>query len=177
MREEKFIDIDLDASEGEWFPFQVSSIDPDTGKVIWDAPALDDKGEPIASLKIRIMAPFYEERIVKRVRIVEHVFNPKSRSMERISSFKDLTMDEIRAERDDAIDYAITDIKGFRDKSTKKPLECTKENKLALMKIPVIDRFFGRCQELLGQFSVEKRKEEAENFTNGSYGQINIDPE
>jgi len=177
MAEEKFIDIEMEVTEGEWFPFQASRVDSDTGKIVWDDPVLDDKGSPIASLRVRLMALFYEERIAKRGRVVEHIFNPKTRAMERVVSLKELSMDEIRSERDDAIDYAITGIKGFRDKTTKKPLECTRINKLAMLRSPAIDRFFGYCQDRLSQSTVEEKKAEAENFTSGSNGQTNINPE
>jgi hypothetical protein len=80
-------------------------------------------------------------------------------------------MDEVRQERDSAIDYAITGITGFRDKATKKPLECTRANKLIMIKQPAVDRFFAYCQERLGQLAVETKKAESENFTNGSNGQ------
>jgi len=175
--EEKFFDIDMEVTEGEWFPFQTSKVDPDTGKIIWDDPIVDDKGNPIASLRIRLMTPFYEERFAKRSRVTEHVFNPKTRAMERVTSLKELSMDEIRSERDDAIDYAITGIKGFRDKATQKPLPLTRDNKLAMLKTPAIDRFFAYCQERLSQSMVEQKVAEAENFTSGSSGRINTSQE
>jgi len=152
MEEAKFVDIDMEITEGEWFPFQTSRIDPESGKIIWDEPMKDSSGNPIASMRVRLVAPFYEERVGKRGRIVEHVHNPKTRSMERVVSLKELSMEEVRQERDDAIDYAITGLKGFRDKATKKLLECTRENKLAMIKSPLVDRFFGYCQEQLGVF-------------------------
>lgn len=167
---EKFVDVDLDVTEGEWFPFQTSHVKQDTGEIVWDDPVMGDDGKPVAALRIRSMTPYYEAQIPKRGRIIEHVHNPKSRSMERVVSIKELPMDEITKERENAIDYAITGIKGFRDKATKKFLECTRENKIAMLKSPAIDRFFAYCQERLGQIGVEQNKAEAENFTSGSNG-------
>jgi len=177
MEEVNFVDVNVGENEGEWFPFQTSRVDSDTGKIVWDDPVLAADNTPIASLRVRLVAPFYEERIAKRGRVVEHIYNPKTRAMERVVSFKELTIDELRAERDDAIDYAITGMKGFRDKSTKKPLENIRANKLAMLKNPAIDRFFGYCQERLGQSEVQQKKADAENFTSGSSGQTSINPE
>jgi len=173
---EDFVDIG-DVAEGVWFPFQNSRVDPDTGKITWDDPILKSNGEPVASMCIRLMGPFYEERMAKRERTTKYVYNTKSRAMDPVSSFKELTMDEARQERDDAIDYAITGITGFRDKATKKPLECTRANKLIMLKQPAVDRFFAYCQERLGQLGIEQQKAEAENFTSGSSGQTSINPE
>jgi hypothetical protein len=167
---EKFVDVDLDVTEGEWFPFQTSHVKQDTGEIVWDDPVMDDEGNPVAALCIRPMAPYYEAQISKRGRIVEHVYNPKNRSMERVVSIKELPMEDIKKERDNAIDYAITGIKGFRDKATKKLLDCTRENKIAMLKSPAIDRFFAYCQERLGQSEIKNQEAEAENFTNGSNG-------
>ena len=147
--------IDLDAAQGEWFPFFGSKLDPNTGETIYEDPVTD------AKVQIRSLAPFFEERVSGRTRIHENVFNPKTRAMERISYFKDQTVAEIRTEREDAYDYAITGIENFKDTKTGKDIDCTRANKIALMKLPVFDRFFARCQQLLASSGV-KEKEEAE---------------
>lgn len=175
MAEEEFIDIG-DVSEGEWFPFQRSKVDYEIGKIQWDDPVMVN-GKPIAEMCVRLMNPFYEERITKRPRITTHVFNPKTRAMDAVTTFKELSAEEIKQERDASVDYAIVDFRGFRNEKTKKPIECTKENKIAIMRQPVIDRFFNYCQERLGQSGVKQREEEAENFTHGSSGQTNISQE
>jgi len=147
---------DLEAGQqGERFSFFSSHIDPVTGEPVYEAPSGD------AAAWIRSIAPFFEERVGKREKSVEHVYNPKTRAMERISFFKDQSLEEIRAEREDAYDYAITAIENFRDSKTGKIIECTRENKIALMKVPVFDRYFARCQQLIAASGV-KEKEEAE---------------
>jgi len=143
----------LEQNEGEWFPFQNSKIDPLTGEPVFDDPVKD------AKVQIRSMMPFFEERIAKRKRQTEHVMNPKTRQMERIAFYADLSIDEARAERDDAFDFAITGIEGFKDAKTGTVITCTRENKLALMKVPVFDRFFARCQQLLSSSGVKEQVE------------------
>jgi hypothetical protein len=145
--------IDLDATQGEWFPFQNSKIDPLTGEPVFDDPDTDGR------VQIRSMTPFFEVRIAKRKRQAEHVMNPKTRQMERISFYAELSVEESRAERDDAFDFAITGIEGIKDSKTGKIIICTRENKLALMKVPVFDRFFARCQQLLSSSGVKEQVE------------------
>jgi hypothetical protein len=153
---------ELDKMEGEWFPFFGSHFDPVSGDVIYEDASLN------ARVQVRSMTPFFEERIAKRKREVEHVFNPKTRQMERITFFKELSVEEAKAERDDAWDYAITGIEGFKDSGTGKVIECTRENKLALMKNPVFDRFIARCQQLIASSGITEEKELAKNLSTGS---------
>jgi len=151
----------LDTTAGEWFPFQNSHIDPSTGEPVFDDPEKD------AKVQIRSMSPFFEERIASRKRKVEHVLNPKSKIMERVSFYEELSIDEARKERDDAYDFAITGIEGFKDAKTGRIIECTREDKLALMKVPVFDRFFARCQQLLASSGVKQGEIETKNFVSG----------
>lgn len=144
---------DLNQNEGEWFPFQNSKIDPLTGEPVFDDPVTD------AKVQIRSMTPFFEERIAKRKREVERILNPKTRQMERISFYAELSVEEAKAERDDAFDFAITGIEGFKDAKTGKMIDGSRENKLALMKVPVFDRFFARCQQLLSSSGVKEQVE------------------
>lgn len=147
--------VDLEINEGEWFSFQSSKIDPLTGEPVFDDPVSD------AKVQVRSMASFFEERISARKRQVEHVMNPKTRQMERVSFYAELSPDDAKKERDDAYDYAIMDFSGFKNSKTSKEIECTRDNKIALMKLPVFDRFFARCQQLLASSGI-KEKEEAE---------------
>jgi hypothetical protein len=150
------------AEEGELFPFQNSTID-DKGDIVWDDPILDHTTKkPIAMVGIRSMTPFFEERIKERKMVVEHVFNPKSKGMDRDRHPKDLTFEEAQAERNDAYDYAITSLEGFKAKGGG-VITCTRENKLALMKNPVFDRFFAKCQQMLANSSVEQVEMESKN--------------
>jgi len=148
---------DLDAALGERFQFFGSRLDPNTGDTIYDEPAGD------AWVTIRSLTPFYEERMAKRKKVVEHVLNTKSKAMERLSFYPEQSMDEIKAERDDAWDYAITDFEGFKDAKTGEVIECTRENKIKMMKAPIFDRFVARCLQLLAASGVKDKEEKIKN--------------
>ncbi|MFH2076784.1 MAG: hypothetical protein ABIJ57_15830 [Pseudomonadota bacterium] len=150
------LEVDLTAqAEGEWFAFQDSHFDQAAGEWAFDPPATD------ARVRVRRTDAFWRTRNAKRERIAEHVFNPKTRSMERISYFKEQTVAEAQSDVDDAMDYAITGLENFKDKASGAVLECKRETKLALMRIPAFDRFMGRCLRLLEGAEV-KAKEDAE---------------
>jgi hypothetical protein len=149
--------LDLDASSGEWFNFFSSHIDPVTGEPVYEEPVKD------ARVQIRSIAPFIEERMAKRKKSFEHIYNPKTRSMERMSFFPDLSPEEQKAERDDLWDYAIVALENFKDSKTGKVIACTRENKLALMKLPVFDRFVARCQQLISSAGVKEKEETVKN--------------
>ncbi len=151
------VDFNLDQTEGEWFTFFGSHIDINTGEVVYEDPVSDGR------VQIRSIAPFIEERVLKRKRMVEHIFNPKTRSMERVSFYLDQTPEENRAERDDLWDYAITGLENFKDIKTGELITCTRENKLRLMKVPVFDRFVARCQQLLSDSGINAKKEIEKN--------------
>ena len=165
--------LDLEVQEtGEWFAFFGSHIDPTTGDVIYDQPV-----ENGARVKIRSMGPFIEERLAKRKMEVERVLNPKTRAMERLRYYPEQSMEEILKEREDTYDYAIMDFENFKDKNTKKVIECTRENKTKMMKIPVFDRFVARCLQTLGESGVQEAVETA-NLKNGSSSPMTkLDPE
>lgn len=149
-------EVDLESiNEGEWFSYQDSHFDQNTGEWIFDDPVSD------AKVRVRRIQEFIAERINRRKREVEHVLNPKTRSMERISYPKEQAPEEAKKEVDDTWDYAITGLEGFGNKKTGETIECTRENKLKLMKIPAFDRFIGHCLKIL-EGSEVKRAEEAE---------------
>jgi hypothetical protein len=145
---ELFFDLNV-GKDGEWFPFQISRTDSSTGKVIWDDPV------PNVKVKIRSWKPFFEERLVTRKREVEHVPNTMTRHMDRNTYIPEPTIEEAMAERDDAYDYAITGFENLKDKN-KQLIACTRENKIGLMKNPVFERFFVKCQETLDSAGVTK---------------------
>ena len=147
--------IDLDVTQGEWFPFFGSHIDQQTGDVVYDEPA-----DPNVGAEIRSTAPFFEEKMKSLKRGREHVFNPKTRGMDRVTFFKEQTFDEIMGELDEMYDYAITNLKGFKNKRTKILVECTKENKVLLRHNEVFKRYFERCQQLLHGDSIKDKEDE-----------------
>jgi len=136
------VEVDIESiEEGEWFPYQNSYLDKETEEWIFEEPA------PKARVRVRSPYPFLQERYLARKKAVEHVLNTKTRSMERIEYFKDLTPKEIKKEADDTWDYIITGLEFFKVKG--EVLECTKENKLKLKKSPPFDRFVNKCLKVL----------------------------
>ena len=42
-------------------------------------------------------------------------------------------------------------------------IDCTRENKLKLMRVPVFDRFIARCLEMLANSGVKEKEDEQKN--------------
>lgn len=150
--------INLDLVHGERFQFFTSTIDPNTGDIIYADPQGD------AYVTLRSMQSFFEERLAKRKKGIEHVHNPKTRSMERLSYNFELSPEEEKAERESAWDHAILNLEGFKDSSTGKLIACTKENKIKLMKIPVFDRFIARCFQIMANAGIKDKEEKEKNL-------------
>lgn len=141
--EVKFIDIDIDQSTGQWFEFFGSSINQATGEIVYEKPS------GVARVQMRSTAPFMEERLKKQKRKFDLALNPKTRQMERVPYFEEQPFEQLIAETDDMYDYAILALEGFRNKKTGKPIDCTRENKIALRRNEVFRRFFEYCQQVL----------------------------
>jgi hypothetical protein len=152
---------DLEAAQGVWFSFFGSHIDPATNEVVWEEPGSD------ARVQIRPMGPFVEEQMAKRKRVAEFVRNPVSRAMERATYLADLTPEQTKIERDNLIDYAIIAWENFKDSRTGEVIECTRENKLKLIQLPVFDRFVGRCWQLLADSAGLVKENEEKNSSTG----------
>jgi hypothetical protein len=105
--------------------------------------------------------PFIQERLGKRKRNHEFVFNPKTRGMERVAWFDELTPEQAKAESEDTWDFCITGLENFSMGGKKIP--CTKEGKSSLMAIPAFDRFIARCLQMLGKAQAEAKEEEVKN--------------
>jgi hypothetical protein len=141
----------VEQAEGERFQFFTSTVDPATGKITYD-----DPGD--AWVELRPMQPFFESQLTKRKKITEHVHNPKTRQLERISYYPELSIEEAKKERDDAWDYAITGYGNFKDKSGV-TIEFSRENKLKMIKNPMFTRFCERCFEIMANSGVTKEAE------------------
>ena len=128
----------LDETQGDWFEFFESHIDQKTGEPIYDDP-IPGAGQ----VCIRDSREFWQDRLAKRKKKHTFVLNPTTRAMERVEYYEE-TPEEDRKTREDSFDYVISDFKDFYD-ANKKPIECTRENKLKLIAIPVFDRFVARC--------------------------------
>ena len=137
---EKGIVFNLDEAAGDWFEFFESTIDIKTGDITYDDPK-----PGTGKVRIRDMGPFLREKKRSRPKKTEFVLNRNSRGMEQVELLQ--TSEEEAQEREDAMDYAITGLESLFDKKGK-PIKCTRENKMALLAIPVFDRFVARCFEL-----------------------------
>jgi len=151
-----FIDLG-NATTGEWFTFRMSEIDENTGDIIWS--------DPIDGLEVQIRSwkPFFDNKVKDRVRETIWKVHPKTHVYEPHTQFKEMTVDEIRNERDEAIDYAIVGLKGGKDKNTKEEYPCTKEVKLGLMKFDFFDRFFSDCQKKIDSTKIILKEELEKN--------------
>jgi len=147
---------DIDKPEKQRFSFFTSTLNADTGKITYNDPVGD------AWVELRSSQPFYEERLAKRKKVVERVYNPKSRGMDRDEYYPDMTIPEIKQERDEGWDYAITDFGGFKDAS-KQIIEVTRPNKLKMMANPVFERFYSRCMEIMQNSGITEEEEKVKN--------------
>ena len=140
---------------GTWFTYCDSRV-KDNGEIEYDDP------QPGAGrVCVRSIIPFIQERFGKRKRNHEFVFNPKSRSMERVAWFDELTPEQAKAESEDTWDFCITGLENFFMAGEEIP--CTKEGKNKLMAIAAFDRFMARCLKTLGKVEADEREEAEKN--------------
>lgn len=141
---------------GDWFSYFGSHIDDDTKKLVYEDPK-----PGAAKIRIRNIANFIEEATKGRQKEHSMVLNRATRSMERVTWFKDLSPEEDQKMSDDAWDYAITEWEGVIIKGERIP--CTKENKLRLLKIPSFVRFCNRAFQILSEVVEKDEKEKVKN--------------
>ncbi|OPY74911.1 MAG: hypothetical protein A4E65_03688 [Syntrophorhabdus sp. PtaU1.Bin153] len=147
---------DLDkAEQGDWFSFFASRFDQNTGEIIYDPPE-----DGAAEFCIRSMNQYWEERRKSRKRESKMVLNPKSGAMERVVYFADQSPEQEIKEAEDAWDYAITGMRNALGPDGE-AIECTRENKLKLVRIPMFLRFVKRVFQILdGEAAKEKDGQE-----------------
>lgn len=151
------LEIDLEVVlEGDWFSYQNSHLNQETGKIVFDELPPDFNPDFNPKVRVRSMKPFLQERLSNRKKVAEFVLNHKTNSMERISYFKELSPDEERKQRDDLYDYIITGLIGFKNKRTGEVIECTRKNKLELMLIPAFDRFIDQCLKTIEETEIKR---------------------
>lgn len=152
--------------DGDWFPFFASRVNA-KGEVEYDEP------KPGAnSVRIRPIAPFWETRRATRKKRHEFALNPVTRAMERVAYFEELTPEQDKKENEDAYDYAIT---GVRD-AAGEPIAFDRAAKVEHMAHPVFNRFFWRCQQMLGSARAQGQEDAGKNSSSGSAGLIPISP-
>ena len=159
--------LNLGAPEGERFEFFTSKINPQTGDIEYDAPVRDPETGECAWVSFKNPQVFWEERLKNRKKKVEHVLNQKTRQMERITYYDELSPEENERERADFWNYVITDFGLFKDAKTKKDIDCTPENKAAMGKLPVFHRFANKCFEIMEESRIIQAKDEEKNLSSG----------
>lgn len=143
---------------GEWFPYQDSKVDKETGEVTW--------GEPSATEKIcfRKLDPDRHTEIADKHRgkkVNNPVFNPKSRKMELVVTYEQ-TKEQQVAERMEVWDEIITDWNIVDPEG--KPIPLTAENKYLLIKgSDEFLRFANHCLDILAAEIVEKKEASEKN--------------
>jgi len=143
--------------EGEKFDFFNSTVNPQTLDVDYD--------EPVKDGPWMILKPgqaFWEKKLASRTKKVEHVLNPKTRQMERNTFYPELSPADEKKEREEFWDYCIVDFGGFKDQNGK-VLKVTKETKVAMVKVPVVERFITRCFQIIGTAEVAAKEAEEKN--------------
>lgn len=143
--------------QGDWFAYFDSRVDPASGETIYDPPE-----EGAAEFRIRSMAPFFDERRKGRKKEFKMVLNPSTRAMERVGYYPDLPSDEAEKENQDAWDYAITGIKNAFS-SPGVEIECTRENKLAMIDIPAFMRFLFRVFQIISDTGAREKEHVEKN--------------
>ena len=137
--------------EGTWFPFFYSRINVDTMDVEYDDPIEDGP-----RMKIRNPVDFFQERAQGRKTKSEFILNKKTRSMEKVVSDIELSAKEKKAENEDFADYVIIEAEGF--KLNGKVMKNTRGDKVAAMKLPLVNMFVNKCvQDLQSQSAVEEK--------------------
>ena len=153
---------DLEKEEqGDWFQYFDSTIDPGNGDIIYEEPEKD-----AAEFRIRSMGPFWEERRKGKKREYKMVLNTGSRAMERVGYYPDLPPEEDSKESDDAWDYAITEWQNAFS-APNKPMECNRENKLKMIKIPVFLRFITRVFQIMTESGTKHKEAVEKNSSTG----------
>lgn len=147
--------------DGEWFPFFYSTLNPETMEITYSEPL-----ENGPRMKIRDPVPFFKERTTDRKKVTEWVLNKKTRAMEKVTTETPLSAEEQLAENDDFADYVIVGVEGFKLEG--KEAECTREDKIAMMSIPMISMYVNRCITLLQESGVQEEKDEVKNSSTGS---------
>lgn len=153
------VTFNLNENSGDWFDFFESELDFETGEITYFDPKPNT-----GRVCIRSASDLLVKQLSKRQKSSEIVLNPKTRQMERIEYYKEQTPEEMRKDSDDRIDYMITGLESFFDIDGVK-IECTRENKIKLSKVPVFDRFLSQCMKL--QMNVIKEQTEKEEKNSG----------
>lgn len=146
---------------GEWFPYQESVIDKETGRIEWlpSDPDTDEKvcfKQPDADVFRAIKEKYKGKKINNPVR------NPETRAMEIVVTYEQTPAQE-KAQSMEFWDHAIVDWT-IKDQAGK-IIPLTAENKYKLVtQMPVFLRFCNRCLELLSGSKAEDDRAAEKNL-------------
>ena len=141
--------------QGDWFQFFTSKHDLATGEIVYDAPE-----EGAAEFCFRNPSSFWEEQRKGRKKEYKMVVNPLSKAMERVGYYPDLSIEEAMKERDDSWDFVITGMRNARWTENGPEMECTRENKLKLLKNSSFLRYANRVIEIVTETGIKTKEEE-----------------
>jgi hypothetical protein len=144
--------------QGDWFSFFDSRIDISSGDIIYDIPL-----EGSAEFCFRNPGPFWEEQRKGRKKEYKMVLNTSSKAMERVGYYPDLSPELEKEERDSSWDYVITGMRNARWTKDGPEMECTRENKLKLLKNSAFLRFANRVLQLILETGVNHKENESKN--------------
>ncbi len=127
------------AAQGDWFSYFESHFDTATGEIVYDDPK-----PGAAEFCVRSVRTFFEEKNKGRKRESKMVLNPSTRAMERVTYFPDRSPEEEEKINDDAWDFAIVGVR-----KNGEAIDCSRADKLELIKIPMFLRFITRVFQIL----------------------------
>jgi hypothetical protein len=140
---------------GEWFPYQDSSVDAETGVVTW-FPHDTEADEKIC---LKQPSPEFMRAWMKKYmgKSVNHpVLNTRSKAMEIVVLHEDLTPKEEKQKQMEFWDEAIVDWT-FKDPRTKEIIPVTVENKYKLVTmVPAFVRFCNHYLEILSGANIKR---------------------
>lgn len=141
-----------DNNPGEWFTFFDSEVKED-GTILYHEP---EPGAGRVCFRVADSGTMDNIYLQTRKKVAENVYNPKTRSMERITYY-DQTPEQEKKERELVWDFAISGWENLKD-GKGKDIPVTLENKLKLMNNPHFARFAGRCLQLITGGAAEREK-------------------
>jgi hypothetical protein len=153
-------------SEGDWFTFFTSHLDAATGEIVYDPPV-----EGAAEFCFRSPVSFWEEQRKTRKKEYKMVVNPNTRAMERVGYYPDLPPEEEKEERDGSWDYVIIGMRNAKWSGSGPDMECTRDNKLKLLKNSAFLRFANRVLELITETGVKQKKAAEKNLSPSPSGE------
>ena len=141
---------------GEWFPYQESVVDKETGKVEWlEVDLANDERICFKQPDAETMRVMRDKSKGKKVN--NPVRNPETRAMEIVVTYEQ-TSEQEKAQSMEFWDSAITDWT-IKNPKTKVVIPCTAENKYKLITmVPAFVRFCNRSLEILSGTKIEQDK-------------------